>query len=77
SQIEARFVDAQDSLAVRARLLVAADGGASRARELAGIGISARDYGQRGLVAFVDSEGPHRATCLQRFLPGGPLAFLP
>jgi len=77
SQIEARFVDAQDPLAVRARLLVAADGGASRARELAGIGISARDYGQRGLVAFVDSEGPHRATCLQRFLPGGPLAFLP
>ena len=77
SQIEARFVDAQDPLAVRARLLVAADGGASRARELAGIGISARAYRQRGLVAFVDSEGPHRATCLQRFLPGGPLAFLP
>ena len=35
------------------------------------------DYQQRGLVAFVESEQPHQATCWQRFLPTGPLAFLP
>lgn len=62
---------------VRARLLVGADGAASRVRGLAGIDAAARDYRQRGLVAFVESERPHQATCLQRFLPGGPLAFLP
>lgn len=61
----------------RARLIVGADGAASKVRELAGIGAEAREYRQRGVVAFVESERPHEATCLQRFLPGGPLAFLP
>src|SRR5690606_39151416 len=36
-----------------------------------------RDYGQRGVVAYVQTERPHGDTAWQRFLPGGPLAFLP
>ena len=32
---------------------------------------------QRALVALVNTESPHQSTCWQRFLPGGPLAFLP
>jgi len=62
---------------LRARLVVAADGADSPLRAMAGIGISRHDYGQRGLVAFVDTAQPHRETCWQRFLPTGPLAFLP
>lgn len=62
---------------LRARLVVAADGAHSPVRALAGIDAPAHDYGQRGLVAFVETERPHAQTCWQRFLPGGPLAVLP
>lgn len=62
---------------LRARLVLAADGADSRLRALAGIHAPAHDYGQRGLVAYVDHERPHQATCWQRFLPTGPIAFLP
>lgn len=74
---EAATVAFESGRRLRARLVVAADGADSRLRTLAGIDASANDYGQRGLVAFVDSEQEHEATCWQRFLPGGPLAFLP
>ncbi len=60
-----------------ARLAIAADGANSKLRELAGIAIDARDYGQRGVVAYVETAEPHQLTAWQRFLPGGPLAFLP
>ena len=66
-----------DGTAVQARIAVAADGAASTLRRLAGIGAEAHDYGQRGLVAYVDSAQPHEATAWQRFLPSGPLALLP
>jgi 2-octaprenyl-3-methyl-6-methoxy-1,4-benzoquinol hydroxylase len=62
---------------LRARWVLAADGADSRLRELAGIGVDARDYGQRGIVAYVCTARPHEATAWQRFLPTGPLAFLP
>lgn len=62
---------------LRARLVIAADGAASKLRELAGLPVDRHDYRQRGLVAYVASERPHRDTAWQRFLPTGPLAFLP
>lgn len=62
---------------LRARLVVAADGAGSRLRELAGVAVGGHAYHQRGLVAFIDTECPHQLTCWQRFLPTGPLAFLP
>jgi len=62
---------------LRARVAIAADGAESALRGLAGIDVASHDYGQRGLVAFVDSERSHEDTCWQRFLPTGPLAFLP
>ncbi|MDQ3618263.1 MAG: FAD-dependent oxidoreductase [Pseudomonadota bacterium] len=65
------------SVHLRARLVLAADGADSQLRTLAGIQADAHDYGQRGLVAFVESQHPHRDTCWQRFLPSGPLALLP
>ena len=62
---------------LRAALVVGADGADSRVRELAGIETDAGDYGQQAVVAEVRTGAPHRETAWQRFLPGGPLAFLP
>lgn len=62
---------------LHAGLVVAADGSRSRVRELAGIECDAGDYGQRAVVATVRTERWHEETAWQRFLPDGPLAFLP
>jgi 3-demethoxyubiquinol 3-hydroxylase len=62
---------------LRARLVLGADGASSRVRELAGLSVDERDYGQRGVVAYVSTELSHEDTAWQRFLPTGPLAFLP
>lgn len=60
-----------------ARLLVGADGGNSQVRQLAGIGTRGWSYDQKAIVATVRTSLPHRETAWQRFLPQGPLAFLP
>jgi 2-octaprenyl-3-methyl-6-methoxy-1,4-benzoquinol hydroxylase len=62
---------------LRARLAVAADGADSALREMVGIDVARHDYGQRGLVAYVETSQPHQDTAWQRFLPSGPIAFLP
>src|SRR3546814_5375043 len=36
-----------------------------------------RSYGQRGVVAYIETGQPHEDTAWQRFLPTGPLAVLP
>ncbi|MDG4553048.1 MAG: UbiH/UbiF/VisC/COQ6 family ubiquinone biosynthesis hydroxylase [Candidatus Competibacter sp.] len=59
------------------RLLVGADGAQSRVRELAGIDAFGWSYDQKALVATVRTAEPHQETAWQRFLPTGPLAFLP
>jgi 2-octaprenyl-3-methyl-6-methoxy-1,4-benzoquinol hydroxylase len=66
-----------DGSRLAARVVVAADGAQSSVRRLAGIDSDTRDYAQRGLVAYVRTGHPHEDTAWQRFLPGGPLAFLP
>ncbi|MBK6416131.1 FAD-dependent oxidoreductase [Thermomonas sp.] len=66
-----------DGVALDAKVAIAADGANSALRGMAGIGTRGRDYAQKGLVAFVASGVPHRDTCWQRFLPTGPVAFLP
>ena len=42
-----------------------------------GIPTKGWDYEQQGIVCTVTTELPHAQTARQRFLPGGPLAFLP
>lgn len=64
-------------LEVEADLVIAADGGNSPLRQLANFSTREWDYGQMALVTTVRSERPHAYTAWQRFLPGGPLAFLP
>ncbi len=59
------------------QLLVGADGARSKVRELAGIEDIGWSYGQQAVVCTVETEKDHDATAWQRFLPEGPLAFLP
>jgi len=58
-------------------LVVAADGGRSRVREAAGIGVSRGDYRQHAVVATVRLDPPAATTTWQRFNPEGPQALLP
>mgnify|MGYP003295931840 CR=1 FL=1 len=67
----------EDGSRIGATLAIAADGAESTLRGLAGIEVDRQDYGQRGLVAYVTTAHAHEDTAWQRFLPGGPLAFLP
>jgi len=66
-----------DGRELTARLLVGADGGGSPLRLRAGIAVASQDFGQCALVGHVATERPHGDVARQRFLPGGPLAFLP
>lgn len=67
----------RDGETTAADLVVGADGVDSGVRAAAGIEAASRDYHQRAIVAHVATERPHRETAWQRFLPRGPLAFLP
>jgi len=66
-----------DSRQLSARLVIAADGGRSAMRDLAGIEYRKHDYHQTAVACLVETEHPHRDTARQRFLSSGPLAFLP
>lgn len=75
--LDGASVELESGRRLRARLVVGADGAGSHVRDLVGLETRGRSYGQRGIVAYIGHARPHQATCWQRFLPGGPLAFLP
>jgi len=64
-------------LSLRTRLVIGADGGQSRVREVAGIGVQRREYGQTAVITNVDMEKHHNHVAYERFTDSGPLAFLP
>ena len=66
-----------DGRELTTRLLIGADGAQSTVRQLAGIATGGWEYGQKAVVANVATGEPHQQTAWQRFLPTGPLAFLP
>ncbi|WP_289052715.1 FAD-dependent monooxygenase [uncultured Methylobacterium sp.] len=66
-----------DGRALRADLVVAADGARSRLREAAGIGWVGWSYPQSGIVATVAHERDHEGRAIEHFLPSGPFAVLP
>ncbi|MGB5179390.1 MAG: UbiH/UbiF/VisC/COQ6 family ubiquinone biosynthesis hydroxylase [Gammaproteobacteria bacterium] len=70
-------VDLDDSRQLSADLVIAADGSRSPVRNTLRIKTHGHHYQQSSLVALVKTAEPHRNTAWQRFLPGGPLAFLP
>lgn len=66
-----------DGRRIEAGLIVGSDGSGSVSRKLAGIETDGWDYDQRAFVTHVRTQHPHARTAWQRFLPGGPIAFLP
>jgi 2-polyprenylphenol 6-hydroxylase len=70
-------VSLSDDRDLQGQLLIAADGADSTARKLLGIDTAGHAYHQDALVAHVRTANSHRNTAWQRFLPSGPLAFLP
>jgi 2-octaprenylphenol hydroxylase len=66
-----------DGRELRGRLIVGADGTESKTRQLLDIETAGHAYHQDALVAHVHTAEPHANTAWQRFLPTGPLAFLP
>lgn len=67
----------KDKTKLAAKLVVAADGTRSWIRQQADIAVKGWDFDQAALVTTVKTEKFHKDTAWQRFLPTGPLAFLP
>ena len=62
---------------ITTKLLIAADGAKSWVRTQTKIPLTQWDYEQTAIVTTVKTALPHQSTAWQRFLPTGPLAFLP
>ncbi|MEH6628516.1 MAG: UbiH/UbiF/VisC/COQ6 family ubiquinone biosynthesis hydroxylase [Motiliproteus sp.] len=67
----------EDGRTLSAKLLVGADGGQSLVRQQAGIGVHNWDYAQHALVVYVETDYPQQDITWQKFVPAGPMAFLP
>jgi 2-octaprenyl-6-methoxyphenol hydroxylase len=65
------------SRTLRARLLVAADGGDSFVRRRLGLSVRERPYGHDALITTVTPDRPRPNTAYERFTDTGPLAMLP
>ncbi len=70
-------LELDNGLVLDAALVIAAEGADSPLRAWAGIEPTGWAYQQRAIVCHVRTQRPHQNTAYQRFLPGGPLAFLP
>jgi len=70
-------VSLKDGRLLSTRLVLGADGADSAVRNAMGIGQQRWSYGQQGIVAVVKTAKPNQGIAWQRFLTGGPLAFLP
>lgn len=66
-----------DTVDLRARLVVAADGAKSAVREQAGIAAEHWEYSQTAIISTVTTQRFHDHTAYERFTPEGPIAVLP
>jgi len=76
-EVEQACVELDNGQQLSAKLVVAADGSRSKLRELAGIETRGWSYEQHAVVAHITTSKSHQETAWQRFMPDGPLAFLP
>ncbi|MEO2281001.1 FAD-dependent oxidoreductase [Pseudoalteromonas pernae] len=60
-----------------ADLVIAADGGRSHIRQLAGIGVTGWQYQQHCMGVLIKLDAPQQSKTWQQFKPSGPIAFLP
>ncbi|TBW58483.1 2-octaprenyl-6-methoxyphenyl hydroxylase [Marinobacter halodurans] len=75
--VNVRLSRGEDTLSLRARCLVVADGGRSGLREQLGFNVDTSDYGQNALIANVTFSNPHDFVAYERFTDAGPMALLP
>ncbi len=66
-----------DGRKIQTSLLVGADGGQSRVKQLAGFKSVDWSYHQTAIVTTVETERPHDNIARQWFTPNGPVALLP
>src|SRR5690606_25100156 len=76
-RLESNTVFTDTGRALKADLLVGADGAHSRVRTAAGIPHESRPYGDIGLVVHLTAELPHQSIALQWFTGDSVLALLP
>jgi 2-octaprenyl-6-methoxyphenol hydroxylase len=62
---------------IKAKLLVACDGGNSEIRKMSGVSATTHDYEQVAIIANVTTEVPHENRAFERFTEQGPIALLP
>lgn len=74
---DAATLTLQDGRSYSTRVAIGSDGADSISRSLAGIETSSHAYSQAAFVTHVATERAHERTAWQRFLPEGPIAFLP
>ncbi|MGB5577181.1 MAG: 2-octaprenyl-6-methoxyphenyl hydroxylase [Woeseiaceae bacterium] len=66
-----------ERITLHSKLLVAADGANSTVREMMGISVQKREYGQRAVIGNLLTENKLDNRAFERFTPQGPLAVLP
>jgi 2-octaprenyl-6-methoxyphenol hydroxylase len=62
---------------IKARLIVAADGAHSAARDFCGLTTTIKEYNQHAIVANIGLARPHRQVAFEQFTQAGPVALLP
>lgn len=70
-------VELEDGTSLSAKVTVGADGGQSRLRQIANIGVTSWDYQQHAMVINVETDYEQQDITWQRFVTTGPQAFLP
>jgi 2-octaprenylphenol hydroxylase len=74
---ELMHLQLESGVELHCELVVGADGSQSHIRAMSGIQTHGWEYRQRAVVANIRTEKHHNETAWQRFMPDGPLAFLP
>lgn len=74
---ETSTVTLADNTEINARMIIAADGGQSMARQAAGIGVTGWQYSQQVLGVTIKTASAQQDMTWQQFKPEGPVAFLP
>ncbi|MBD1389752.1 FAD-dependent oxidoreductase [Neiella sp. HB171785] len=77
SQTDDRATLTVDGQLYQAQLVLACDGGLSRLRQLAGIGVEGWQYQQHALVVGIDTHVESQDITWQQMAATGPKAFLP
>lgn len=77
SRVSIEITVNNEQVSLKTLLLVAADGGHSKVRQLLGINAQETDYEQTAIIANITTTYPHKNVAFERFTPSGPLALLP